>query len=96
MRAKQLYRRILKLHTTKLPPPLRKFGNIYVKNEFNQHQNVSTPQVLEQFFSSWEEYCELLEKKQPKIGKNLPNEILNSLNDSQIQTLDKLFKESQQ
>ena len=58
----RLYYRILKAHRRHLPGAMRKFGDIYVRQEFHQHHSSPDPQYYMKFYDSWVSYCHTLEK----------------------------------
>jgi hypothetical protein len=56
-----LYRAILKVHRSKLPPPIREMGNRYVKEEFKAHfQADTTEQQWKIFLLEWTKYFGML------------------------------------
>ena len=56
-----LYRRILRLHARRLPPPMAAMAGPYVRGEFRGHLSGSTtPAQWGTFLGEWRRYCELL------------------------------------
>jgi|EP01033_Poteriospumella_lacustris_P001713 hypothetical protein len=102
-RARDLYRRILKAHRKSLPADLRDFGDMYVRNEFNLHKKVTSPERLGQFYVSWEGYLRSLrphstqqvaDTQVAKFGRDLTDKEKVALNKEQQEKLDDLLRES--
>lgn len=67
-RAVSLYRTILRLHKTVLPPDMRQLGDKYVRHEFDLHK-AAKPEFLDAFFREWEGYAaQLAMQGQPPAG----------------------------
>ncbi|KAL4512582.1 hypothetical protein ABPG72_020419 [Tetrahymena utriculariae] len=86
---------ILRLHRKKLPIELRSFGDVYVKQEFRQHQDANSRQY-EMFLEQWQYYLtDLKQMKDVKqIGKKISEEDKLLLNDDQMKTLSQLEEET--
>uniref|UniRef100_A0A8R1TY11 Succinate dehydrogenase assembly factor 3 n=1 Tax=Onchocerca volvulus TaxID=6282 RepID=A0A8R1TY11_ONCVO len=95
-----LYKRILRLHYG-LPKEMRIIGDLYIKDEFRRHKNVSSEQALI-FLKEWKEYCTVLSKQLSSrgiakkiLGVNLNSTLLDSLQDDQLWQLYKLKLEAE-
>eukprot|EP01025_Chloroclados_australasicus_P034016 TRINITY_DN3483_c1_g1_i10.p3 TRINITY_DN3483_c1_g1~~TRINITY_DN3483_c1_g1_i10.p3 ORF type:complete len:116 (-),score=9.50 TRINITY_DN3483_c1_g1_i10:433-780(-) len=56
-----LYRNIMKLHKSQLPPPMRELGDKYVKSEFKAHWTAkTTDSQWIQFHTEWDRYYAML------------------------------------
>lgn len=57
-----LYRRILRLHAAKLPPPMAAVAGPFVRDEFRQHlaSGKTTREQWRSFMGEWTRYCEML------------------------------------
>lgn len=56
-----LFRQILRLHRTKLPPPMRAMGDTYVRDEFSRHLRGNTSQEQWRvFMQEWQRYHTML------------------------------------
>lgn len=93
-RAKILYRNILKAHKKYLPADLRDFGDMYVRNEFNLHKKVTSPDKLGQFYLAWDGYLRSLRPQSDRFGRHLSDKEKVALNKEQQEKLDELQKES--
>lgn len=57
-----LYRRVLRLHRNRLPPPLRVLGDSYAKSEFSRHlKGRTTDAQWREFGGQWSAYASALE-----------------------------------
>ncbi|KDD74943.1 hypothetical protein H632_c973p1 [Helicosporidium sp. ATCC 50920] len=57
-----LYRRIMRLHSSRLPPPMRAMGDAYARDEFRRHLRGSPSSAQwEAFTQEWTRYCSLLD-----------------------------------
>jgi hypothetical protein len=91
-----LYRRILRLHRTKLPFHLRQLGDSYVREEFRRHKK-SEAKWLVAFFREWNGYAQQLETQRVmdgEIGANLGPEADRALSPEQREQLLKLRAEA--
>jgi len=96
-----MYRRILKAHSRCLGGEVQKFGNQYVKEEFNLHIKKATPEQFGTFLKSWEQYADFMEKsKMKKVQKsydmktkNVPKPLEQKLDDNQKRVLE-AFKQA--
>eukprot|EP01026_Neomeris_dumetosa_P079834 TRINITY_DN8762_c0_g1_i1.p3 TRINITY_DN8762_c0_g1~~TRINITY_DN8762_c0_g1_i1.p3 ORF type:complete len:117 (-),score=9.76 TRINITY_DN8762_c0_g1_i1:350-700(-) len=88
-----LYREILRLHRKQLPPPMREFGDKYVKSEFKAHWNTkTTEQQWNQFQQEWSRYLYML-KGQGDMQDNsgdLTPDLIDSLSNEQRMKLTEL------
>lgn len=93
-RALRLFREILTLHRTKLPPVMRSLGDTYVKNEFKTHMYSGTcsKAQFEQFLTAWETYAGTIRDQQVVTGKSLTPEQKRLMNEKQKEQLDELEK----
>lgn len=77
-----LYRAILKVHRSKLPPPIREMGNKYVKEEFKAHfQADTTEQQWKVFLREWTKYFGMLNDANnlgPESLEQWPDQGINS------------------
>ena len=56
-----LVRKVLRLHRSKLPLPMRQLGDSYFKDEVSKHvAGNTTEEQWRTFYSEWEAYCTLL------------------------------------
>jgi hypothetical protein len=56
-----LYRAVRRVHREKLPPPLRRMGDAYVRDEFSRHlRGATTPAQWQAFASEWGRYRGML------------------------------------
>ena len=113
-RAVNLYRALRRAHKNHLPSRhMRDLGDAYIRNEFKLHTSKTTtappnPQVVQQFFTAWEQYLEQIlqtgrarEIRQANnesdmnvaFGKDLPHHI--ELSPEQKAQLEKLRKETE-
>lgn len=91
-RALQLYKEIMTLHKTKLPPPMKALGDNYVRREFRIHMyggSCSTAQ-FDQFLNAWNSYADLIRTQEAVTGKPLSSEQKRLLNDKQRSQLEEL------
>ena len=79
-------RAILKEHRSRLPPDLRRLGDAYVRNEFQQHKKAG-PDFLDIFFKSWDNYLATIRSQEKVKGENLASDEIQSLNEKQKQRL---------
>eukprot|EP01023_Acetabularia_acetabulum_P025639 TRINITY_DN24514_c0_g1_i1.p3 TRINITY_DN24514_c0_g1~~TRINITY_DN24514_c0_g1_i1.p3 ORF type:complete len:113 (-),score=19.10 TRINITY_DN24514_c0_g1_i1:317-655(-) len=97
LRILSLYRNILRLHRSQLPPGMRELGDQYVKNEFKLHWSTkTTEQQWAQFHTEWERYLTMLEGSGDVVdnsGDLAPDLIDNMTNDQRIK-LAELRKEA--
>jgi len=92
----ELYRSILRLHRTKLPPKMRGLGDTYVKAEFRLHRSAK-PQFLGSFFKAWDGYAESLRQRTSVTGFGAPlGEEVGKLTDDQRSMLAKLATEARE
>eukprot|EP00924_Labyrinthula_sp_SR-Ha-C_P005242 maker-scaffold_1-snap-gene-25.9-mRNA-1 protein AED:0.08 eAED:0.08 QI:0/0/0/1/1/1/2/0/102 len=91
-----LYRRILRLHRSKLPAQFRSLGDSYVKKEFRHHRTAKHEFLLA-FRSEWEKYAIDLEQKQDSdlFGKPLDPETHEKLSEQQLISLEKMKEGTQ-
>ncbi|KAF4751731.1 hypothetical protein FOZ63_000003 [Perkinsus olseni] len=91
-----LYRKILRLHRTKLPTVMRSLGDAYVKKEFRMHlvqQACSDPQ-LKQFVAQWEKYYSTISEQEVVKGQRMSTAEKSQLNDAQKKQLKALRVEA--
>ncbi|KAF4676417.1 hypothetical protein FOL46_002921 [Perkinsus olseni] len=101
----ELYRRILRLHRTKLPTVMRSLGDAYVKKEFRiqlvglrgllfpVQQACSDPQ-LKQFVAQWEKYYSTISEQEVVKGQRMSTAEKSQLNDAQKKQLKALRVEA--
>ncbi|KAN0078907.1 hypothetical protein V8E54_005420 [Elaphomyces granulatus] len=87
-----LYRRLLRLHRTKIPPDLRVLGDGYLKSEFREHRNVENPIHIVGFLTEWQRYAQHLEEY--GTGEKLHKARLLKMSDDQIRQFYELWKAS--
>jgi len=87
-----LYRRLLRLHRTKIPPDLRVLGDGYLKSEFREHRNVENPIHIVGFLTEWQRYAQHLEEY--GTGEKLDKARLQKMSDDQIGQFYELWKAS--
>lgn len=91
-----LYRRILRLHRQKLPPPMRDIGDHYVRSEFQLHlRGKTTGEQWKQFMGSWGDYADVLVGNAKGRSGDLSPEVLGLLSEDQKKTLEELKTEIQ-
>jgi hypothetical protein len=93
-KALQLFKNIMVLHQTKLPPALKALGDTYVRKEFKIHMykgNCSRVQ-FEQFLNAWRSYADMVRAQEQVTGKPLSAEQKRLLNDKQRDQLEELEK----
>lgn len=57
-----LYRRVLRVHRAKLPPPMRALGDGYIKSELRRHLDAKTTEAQwGEFAAQWRAYLSALE-----------------------------------
>ena len=89
-----MYRRILKVHRQVLPSDLRVLGDSYAREEFVKHKKASSEE-LQLFHTAWEDYVRTLEEQRGRVrGRDLPEEKVERLSDSQLKQLALLRRES--
>ncbi|OAX78748.1 acetate non-utilizing protein 9, mitochondrial [Emergomyces africanus] len=86
----QLYRRLLRVHRTKLPKDMRLLGDEYVKSEFRAHRNVDNPIHIVGFLTEWQLYAQKLEGDTWR-GEKLDKAKLDKMSDQQIGQLYELM-----
>lgn len=80
----QLYYNILKLHRKKLAGPMRRMGDLYVKQEFQQHHTNPNPHYYTKFYEGWTNYYEHLNNEGLKgVSKPMDPESTKLLNNDQ-------------
>ena len=85
---RQLLRKILRAHRTKLPPNMRSLGDQYVRKEFADMRDVTKPEVLERFRGEWEKYIKQLETAPTDdLGADLDADVLGAMSDDQMAKL---------
>mmetsp|Transcript_659 Transcript_659/g.1420 ORF Transcript_659/g.1420 Transcript_659/m.1420 type:complete len:105 (-) Transcript_659:85-399(-) len=88
-----LFRSIMRLHRSKLPPPMRSLGDAYVRKEFKLHYK---PDVKENhrkmFLSEWGNYVQTISAQASVVGKELSEDQRSKLNDEQKTQLGNLEK----
>ena len=87
-----LYRRILRAHRN-LPVSQRFLGDLYVKEEFKAHKNISDPLQIVGFLTSWQEYLSMITDGQ-WMEHSLTRDQLDRMSPEQIVQLHELMKES--
>mmetsp|Transcript_11004 Transcript_11004/g.16016 ORF Transcript_11004/g.16016 Transcript_11004/m.16016 type:complete len:129 (-) Transcript_11004:575-961(-) len=78
-----LYRSILRAHKH-LPSEMRALGDVYVKTEFRQHQNVTKEDQLTQFHDAWNKYLSGIEQTSRALeskAAGLDVKVTNTRND---------------
>ena len=93
-KALQLFKDIMILHRTKLPPAMKALGDTYVRKEFKIHMyqgNCSRAQ-FDQFLNAWRSYADMIRKQDQVTGKPLSSEQRRLLNEKQKGQLDELEK----
>ncbi|KNZ44722.1 hypothetical protein VP01_889g7 [Puccinia sorghi] len=95
-----LYRRLLRAHRD-LPIAMRSLGDVYVKDEFRRCRSIDNPIQIIGFLSQWKFYLDNLQitqetasngKSSIKIGKKLPEDLLEKLSPEQVGQLFELLK----
>lgn len=95
-----LYRRLLRAHRA-LPIEMRSLGDVYVKDEFRRCRSIDNPIQIIGFLSQWKFYLDNLQitqetasngKSSIKIGKKLPEDLLDKLSPEQVGQLFELLK----
>ncbi|OJD16489.1 acetate non-utilizing protein 9, mitochondrial [Emergomyces pasteurianus Ep9510] len=86
----QLYRRLLRIHRTKLPKEMRLLGDEYVKSEFRAHRNVDNPIHIVGFLTEWQLYAQKLEGDTWR-GEKLDKAKIDKMSDQQIGQLYELM-----
>eukprot|EP01091_Cochliopodium_minus_P021114 TRINITY_DN9528_c0_g1_i1.p1 TRINITY_DN9528_c0_g1~~TRINITY_DN9528_c0_g1_i1.p1 ORF type:complete len:102 (-),score=24.68 TRINITY_DN9528_c0_g1_i1:115-420(-) len=95
LNSKTIYRRILKLHKSKLPPQFKELGDNFVRNEFKLHLKVNDEKVLNEFKHQWILYINQIESQDDgKIGKNIDKKEITKFSDSQREKLQQFKIES--
>merc|ERR1712150_376821 len=57
-----LYRRVLTVNR-QLPPEMRKMGDLYARDEFRRHRDVSDVIQAQLFITEWQSYCDTMESQ---------------------------------
>jgi hypothetical protein len=89
------YRTVLRVHRTRLPPPMRELGDQYVRTEFRAWAaaRAVTPAQWREFGDQWRRYVDMLlgvaDSPEATSG-DIPPEMLGQLNDEQKAQLDRL------
>lgn len=93
-RALTLFREIMTLHRTKLPPVMRSLGDSYVRKEFKTHMYSGTcsKAQFEQFLTAWSSYAATIRAQETVTGKSLTPEQKRLLNEKQKDQLEELEK----
>jgi len=78
-----LYRRLLRIHRTKLGPEERVFGDTYLKAEFKRHKDIDNPLHIVGFLTEWQQYGQQLDWEDWK-GSKIDQGVLDKLSDQQI------------
>lgn len=97
-----LYRRLLRIHRI-LPVEMRSLGDTYVKDEFRRCRSIDNPIQIIGFLSQWKLYLDNLQDthqastnsnsdRSVKIGKKLPEDLLDKLSPEQVGQLFELLK----
>ncbi|KAL9643461.1 hypothetical protein ABK040_010076 [Willaertia magna] len=91
-----LYKHILKLHQLKLLPQQRLLGDSYVKQEFKLNKT-DEEKFARPFVEEWLQYVEILENAEDAaiVGKEMPEEDVQSLSDEQKEQFYKLKEETE-
>lgn len=92
----QLYRRILRVHRERLPPPMRSLGDSYARDEFRRHRDEpTTPQQWATFEGEWRKYVAMLSGEADLVASgDIPNETLRQMTPDQRVRLQLLEEES--
>jgi len=93
-RGLKLFRDIMTLHRTKLPPAMRSLGDSYVRKEFKTHMYSGTcsKAQFEQFLTAWNSYAATIRAQEVVTGKSLTPEQKRLLNEKQQDQLNELEK----
>lgn len=92
-----LYRQLLRLHRSILPPPMRRLGDQYIKAEFQLHLSPKTTEAQwREFVKQWQEYADVLVGQASSRSGELPPEVVASLSAEQRKKLDELKEYAQQ
>ncbi len=90
-----LYRRVVRLHKTKLAAPQRRIGDAYVRNEFGLNRKANEKQANE-FMREWTAYCDAIEGEDDVIyGRDMDPDVVEQLDDDMKQQLMKLKEEAE-
>jgi len=103
-----LVRKVLRLHRSKLPLPMRQLGDSYFKDEVSKHvEGNTTEEQWGIFYREWGAYCNLLgqmdngggsEKNYEKLGIDRGGQMMSStiesMSDEQKARLVQLEKEA--
>ena len=82
-----MYRSILRIHATVLPPHLRQLGDSYVKEEWRKHMQAD-PVYVDGFLGAWRDYREAL--LDSPAGRDLRDEEIAALSKEQRSQLEAL------
>eukprot|EP01127_Copromyxa_protea_P018348 TRINITY_DN5755_c0_g1_i1.p1 TRINITY_DN5755_c0_g1~~TRINITY_DN5755_c0_g1_i1.p1 ORF type:complete len:115 (+),score=28.97 TRINITY_DN5755_c0_g1_i1:120-464(+) len=85
-----LYRRVMRVHQSKLDPQMRQIGDSYVRNEFKAMKKSEKEEHYHNFIKGWEDYVTLLLSQPTITGKNLELKERKKLNQDQKDNLKKL------
>lgn len=91
-----LFRRIMRLHRTKLPQVHRAVGDRYVRQEFRAMGEAGGKRPKqeheEQFMQQWVEYAQHLEVEADLfgIGRDMSDTDIRTLSDDQVEQLGKI------
>lgn len=91
-----MYRRILRAHR-RLPEQMRFVGDQYVRAEFRSHQEITDRKYLDPFFNQWSSYLEMIQQQthqQTRLGQDLDQTTIESLEDDRAEQLLELHKAS--
>jgi hypothetical protein len=91
-KALQIFKEIMVLHRTKLPPAMRVLGDTYVRKEFRIHMygGKCSRNQFDQFLTAWRSYAEMIRSQEEVTGRPLTQEQKRLLNDEQKSQLDQL------
>lgn len=94
-----LYREILRVHKTQLPPPMRVLGNTYVTDEFRAHlKGKTTQEQWREFAVEWKNYIARLRGDadvQGDCSGEIPRDLYDALSPDQKQRLNSLREAAQ-
>lgn len=86
--ALSIYRQILRVHRTSMPPPLRKMGDSYLRDEYRRHKDAqTTPQQWKTFTLEWQKYLDMLMGRAdlPNTSGDIPADVRDAMTPEQKQ-----------
>ena len=96
--ALSIYREIMRVHRSNLPPPMRALGDNYLRDEMRRHKDAqTTPQQWETFVSEWQRYRDMLTGQHDLKNKagDIHPDVIEAMTDEQKQQFLDLRQETQ-